>query len=479
MAVSSDTGTSRRSRAGAVVLLGVVVLSYTTLENMLAPALPLMQQALGASPAEIAWVFTGLLLAGTVSVPLIGRLADVHDPRRVLLVVLAIVAAGVALAAAASSIVVLAIGQVLQGAGLGFVPLCMVMLRNLRSGASMASSVGLIMGAGGLGTIFGGLLAGPILAVLPYQFLYWIPLGVLVLCWALVLVLLPAMSPQAESAHGRIDWLGAGLLAGGLLALLLGVTLIASLGWGVPVVLGLIVAAVVLLGAFAVVELRTTDPLVDLRVGGRRMTVIYAVGFASGWAAASTMVTLPMIVAGPAETGYGLGEPPLTTGLLYMVVGTVSAGSSFLVGPLERLVGAKPLLVLSCLPILVAPVVPLVAGPGLVQLVIVSAAVGIGSGLGFTQAMNLVMAAVPAARVGSATGATGVVRAVAATLGAQVTGSILTLTVLPGQQQPAWGGFVIVFATGIVIAGGAVLLSFLFPAIDRGQRGESTVLVTP
>lgn len=472
MSTPVETGRPRSSRVASVAVLCAASLTYATLEGMIAPALPILQQAVGASPSAIAWVFTGLFLSGTVTAPLTGRLADVYGPKRVLLAVLALVALGTLLAGLATSIVVLALGQVLQGVGLSFVPLSIAVLRELWPDSSGKSGIGVIIGTAGLGTIAGGLLSGPLLTVLPYRFIYWIPLGAMVLIWLFAARVLPA---AAGTARGGVDWTGAALLAGGLTALLLGITFVPTAGWGSAMVIGLLVAAVALLAVFVVVERRTAEPLVDLTVGGPSMIITYVVGFAAGWAGAATFVTFPLIVAAPAASGYGLGESPLTTGVLLTVYGLVGAAASPLAAPLERLIGPKPLLVLSSIPLIVAPAVLLLWQPDLPRLMIAAATVGLGIGIGFTQVMNIVVAAVPAERVGSATSVVYVSRGGGGTLGAQVTGSVLTIAVLPELGVPAWSGFVAAFTVAVALAAVATAAGFALPRARAVASGPAMV----
>lgn len=463
MSTPVDSGRTRAHRIASVTVLCVVALTYSTLEGMVAPALPILQQAVGASPAAIAWVFTGLLLSGTVAAPLIGRLADVYGPKRVLLAVLALVALGTLLAGLAGSMVVLALGQALQGFGLGFVPLSIAILSGMRRGSSGKGGVGMIIGMSGLGTVAGGLLAGPLLTVLPYRFIYWIPLAVLVLTGLLAARVLTATAPSAQR---RIDWAGAVLLCGGLVALLLGITFVPTAGWSSWLVLALLTGAVVLLAVFFLVERRTAQPLVDLRVGGRSMFVTYVIGFATGWAGSATFVLLPLIVSAPTASGYGLGESPLTTGVLLTVFGLLGAAAAPFAAPLERLTGPRLLLVLSCLPLLAAPVVLLFGHPDLTRLVIAAGLIGLGSGLGFSQAMNIVVGAVPVDRLGSASSTVYVVRGVGSTLGSQVTGSLLTLMVLPQFGVSAWGGFLAALITATVVA---VVATLTAGSLPRGR----------
>ncbi|MGH3585917.1 MAG: MFS transporter, partial [Pseudonocardia sp.] len=143
------TATSMSSGRARVVLtvLVVTLFAYNGLETMLAPALPLVQEAVGASTPAIAWVFTGVLLAGAVATPVVGRLADTRDKRKVLLWVLVIVMLGTAVAALSTSIVVLTIGQLLQGVGLGLLPLSAGIIRDTQPPSAVKSANGLIVGS--------------------------------------------------------------------------------------------------------------------------------------------------------------------------------------------------------------------------------------------------------------------------------------------------------------------------------------------
>jgi predicted MFS family arabinose efflux permease len=169
-----------------LVVLALAVFSYSALETMLAPALPLIQQAVGASTPAIAWVFTGVLLSGAVSTPVISRLADTRDKRGVLLGVLIVVCAGTLVAALATSVAVLIVGQLLQGAGLGLVPLGVGIVRDTQPPARMRSANGLIIGVAALSSAVGLLVAGPIVARMPIRGCSGSPSGCLPRRWSLL-----------------------------------------------------------------------------------------------------------------------------------------------------------------------------------------------------------------------------------------------------------------------------------------------------
>jgi MFS family permease len=451
-----------RSRTGAVAtaVLGAVVLVLNLLESMLVPALPLIQHGVGASTASITWVFTGLLLSGAVCTPLIGRLADVHSKKAVFLVVWAVVVAGVLLSAVATSIVVLAIGQVLQGAGLGFAPLAIGILRDTQSAARARTGNGLIIGMSGLGSVAGVLVSGPLLTVLSYHWLYWLPLAALVLLGIVAVTVLPA---TPAGGGGKVDWAGAALLGLGLFAVLISLTGAPSWGWSSAQFLVLAAVGVALLAVFTVVERRIERPLVDLRVGGKAVIVTCVVAFTAGWATYAVFLSLPTIVAAPAAVGYGLGGTPTTAGLLLLPLGLVGAVSATLTVRLERVLGSKTVMVLSCVPLVASSAILFLARYDGIVLALAAGLAGLGIGIGLTQAMNIVSSSVPAERVASASGFVLVVRSVGGTLGAQVSGSVLASDLVPGTPLPTWSSFGTIFVISIVVGCGALAAGTALP----------------
>ncbi|MGW0292227.1 MFS transporter [Streptomyces tuirus] len=459
------TTTSSPGRRAVAATLGVVtaaLFAYSTLETMLSPALPAIQKAVGASTSAIAWVFTGLLLAGAVSTPLVGRLADIRDKRTVLLCVLAVVALGTLLAALATNVALLTAGQVLQGVGLSLVPLSVGIIRDTQPARRIAAGNGLIVGTAASSTAVGLVIAGPILDVLPYTWLYWIPFAVIVAAFVVAWVVVPSCPP---TRRGRIDSAGAVLLASGLAMLLIGISRSSKVGWGSPLVLSLVVAGVAVLGVFAVVELRTSEPLVDLRLLGTRAVLLTcAVAFVVGFGTFAVFVLVPMLVELPTTTGYGLGGSALSTGLYLVPLGIVGTAVAPLTGRFERAVGTRGVM-LTGTAAMVAAALVLLAAPGRPWLILLSTALaGLTVGFGLTGAMNIVVATVPEERTASVSGLAFVVKSVGGALGAQLGAVLLAQSTAPGAELPAWSGFRSAFLLAAAVSMAAVLLSIALPS---------------
>ncbi|MEC3974187.1 hypothetical protein [Amycolatopsis sp. H20-H5] len=169
-------------------------------------------------------------------------------------------------------------------------------------------------------------------------------------------------------------------------------------------------------------------------------------------------VIIPMIVSSPASTGYGLGAAPSLTGMILIPGGLLGATAATMVTRLERLTEPRALMVIAGSVVVTSVALLLLAGGQ-----VVSATLG---GLGMTEAMNIVVAAMPPERVASVGGLNHVLRSIGGALGGQIGGSILAADLLPGTPYSSWSAFSTTFWIGSAIALTAVAASlFLRPRV--------------
>jgi len=467
MSVPSRSGDSRLT----IVVLALAVFAYSALEVMLALALPLIQQATGASLPAIAWAFTGMLLSGAVATPLVGRLADVRDKRHILLVLLVALATGTLTSAVATSLPMLIAGQLVQGMGLGLIPLSVAIVRDTQPSERMKSYNGILLAVPPLAFAVALVGSGYIVTKLSYTWIFWPPLALLVLALAAAWLIVPSC-PAREA--GRVDWLGAALLAVALSSLLIGVTLSTEWGWLSTQFLMLAAVSVIFFCLFTAVELRTDAPLVNLRLlAGRSVVHASVVSFIVGFGGFSIFVLVPLIVAAPTSTGYGLGASGTLAGVCLLPMGIFGTLSAPLAGRLERLIGGRAVLAVGAAAVPVSNLVMLLA-PGNAAAIMVAAAIsGMASGLGLTQAMNLVVALVPAQHTTSVGGLTFVIRSVGGTLGGQLAASIVASSPLPGAPQlSSWHGYVLAFSVFAALCALAVVLILALPIKDKAAKPE-------
>ncbi|MEU9880874.1 MFS transporter [Streptomyces phaeochromogenes] len=457
-----------RPAGSTIAVLGLLsagIFIYQALEAMLLPALPLVRTSLHASTQDIAWAITSVLLAGAVATPVVGRLADIRDKRRILLAALAITALGTLLSALAPSLAVLIIGQALQGVGLGVVPLSIGIIRDTQTPEWSRIGNGLIIGVAGAGFVAGTLLAGPIAQHLSFKWLFWIPLLALLLTLVGVWLFMPACPPMSERSKGDrvgFGFLDAGLLGGGLAILLSAFTIAPNDGWTSNRFLVFLGGALVLLAAFVAVELRTAAPLIDLRrLASRPVMLACVMSFVIGFASFAVLLALPMIVELPPATGYGLGKTVTVAGVLLVPLGVAAAIAGPLTGRLERLLGQRGVMALTMI-VLSASSLVMFAGRGIWALALASLLTGIGQGLGLTAVMNMLVKSVPSEHTGAVSGLAFVLKAVGSVLGAQIAASVLAAHLDPGTQAPTWNGFEAVYWISASLGFAGLVLSFLF-----------------
>ena len=112
------------------MVLAVAASAFSLLQSMVSPVLPLLETDLHTSQNTVTWVLTAYLLSASVCTPILGRIGDMYGKRRVMVLVLALLAAGSVLAAVATSISVMIIARTVQGVGGGLIPLAFGIIRD-------------------------------------------------------------------------------------------------------------------------------------------------------------------------------------------------------------------------------------------------------------------------------------------------------------------------------------------------------------
>lgn len=445
----------QRARAGAILaaVIGCVAAFKGLNESVTPPALPILQEQFQVPGSTISWVITGVLLTGTIATPIVSRLGEVWDKRRALLGVLAIVSIGTLMSALSVSIEMLIVGQLLQGVGLSTVPLAIGIIRDTQNEARTKSANGLLVGAIFGSTAAGTMIAGPIADHLSYRWLFWVPFIALTACMVAVWSFVPR-SLKSGGPRPRIDIAGSVLLALGLACILLALTFAPSWGWSSPKLLLLLAAGLASFVIFTRVELTVDDPLIDLRLM-RSFTVVAASGlmFLAGYCINATLICVPIQTQLPESTGYGLGETATFTSVV-LVSAMMLGLTAPLVSMLDRGIGSRLTSSLGPISILIGAALMLAAGHrgSIVAIVIVTLLMNFGITVSMTQSLNLVVTGVPADKVTEFNGLNFAIQAVAGTVGAQVSGAVLTVDGAAGDMSPPWSGFAIAWGVSGALA---------------------------
>lgn len=441
------------------VVLCLGVASFSLLQSMVNPVLPTIEAALDTDQATVTWVLTAYLLSASVFTPIIGRVGDKVGKERMLVAALAALAVGSLLAAMATSIGVLIVARVIQGIGGGVLPLTFGIIRDEFPRDKVAGAVGtaaaLLAVGGGVGLV----IAGPVVDALSYHWLFWIPMGMTVVATVATAFYIPE-SP--ERAPGRINVGTALLLSAWLVVLLLGVSQGHAWGWGSGRVIGLFVAAAVLLPTWVIAEARSDSPLVDMTM--MRIPTVWTVNLVAllfGAGMYSMFAFLPQFLQTPEVAGYGLGATVTESGLLLLPQTVASFVAGVLAGRLAHRYGSKLLLVVGAT-LTAVGTLGLTLAHGSVWLVLVETTVlGLAFGLSFAAMSNLVVDAVPQSQTGVASGMNTNIRTVGGAIGSAVLATVVTSGAQPSGLPVEAGythGFGVLAATSALAALVAVFI---------------------
>ena len=435
---------------------------------MVAPALPEIQHELGATPTQVTWVLTVYLLSASIATPILGRLGDMFGKERMLVVVLGLFAAGSLICALSSSLELLIAGRAVQGAAGAVFPLAFGIIRDEFPRDRVATGIGLISATFGIGGGGGLILSGLIVDNLSYRWIFWFGLIVVLIAVVATRLWVPE-SPIKSPA--RVDYGGAALLSAGLTAFLVAVSEGNRWGWLSAQIIGLFVAAAVLLVVWVLYEQRVSEPLVDidlLRLRGVWTTNL--TGFLIGFGMFGSFILVPQFVQMPEASGYGFGVGVLGAGLFMLPSTAVMLVAGPLAGSLAGRVGSKVPLLIGTACASLSFVLLSVAHSEQWHIVLAVALLGLGIGLSFASMANLIVEAVPQHQTGEATGMNTIMRTVGGAFGAQIAAAIITNHLEPGTAFPTENGFTTAFVLGAI----SVAVAFARGDPDPGTQASDT-----
>ncbi|MEV0623438.1 MFS transporter [Nonomuraea sp. NPDC050404] len=451
----------RGAPQAVVAILAFAGIVVALMQTMMIPLIPQLPRLLHATPSDATWAITATLLTGAVATPVVGRLGDMYGKRRMLLIGLALLVLGSFIGALSGTLAPMVVGRSLQGLAMGVIPLGISVMRDVLPADRLGSATALMSASLGVGGALGLPAAALVAERADWHLLFWTAAGFGVLAMALVLAVVPESQVRGG---GRFDVVGAAGLSAGLSCLLLAVS--KGVDWGGQVTAGLLGTSAILLGLWGWWELRTGEPLVDLRTSARRQVLLTNLASAVfGFGMFAMTMVLPQLLQLPRSTGYGLGTTMLGVGLTLAPSGLVMMAMSPVSARISRARGPKVTLMAGALVVAAGYGLGVLMMSALWQLVFVSSVIGAGIGLAYGAMPALIMSAVPIGETAAANSLNTLMRAIGTSISSAVAGVILAnLTNAAGL--PTLDGFRLVMAIG----GGASLVAIAIAAFLPAHR---------
>jgi EmrB/QacA subfamily drug resistance transporter len=447
--------------------------TYAVLQSLVAPALPAIQRDLHVSAASVAWILSAYLLSASVLTPIIGRLGDMFGKEHTLVAVLVALALGTFVAAVSSSLALMLLGRVIQGAGGAIFPLAFGIIRDEFPRERVPQGIALMSAIVGIGGGLGIVLAGPIVDAFSYHWLFWIPLVLVVIATIATVFFVPESPVKSP---GAVNWTGAALLSAWLVCVLVAVSEGPTWGWGDGRTLGLLSAGLLLAVAWVANEQRAAEPLVDMdmmRVRG--VWTVNAAAFMVGAGMYSSFILIPQFVEMPRSVGFGFAASITGAGLFLLPSTVAMLIVSPLAGRMASRIGARVPLVLGCAVTTLSFAMLAAAHSQRWEIYVAAALLGIGIGLAFASLANLIVEAVRPEQTGVATGVNTVMRSLGGAVGSTIGASVLTATVT-ANGFPTEHGFTLAFAIAAAACALAVLASLIVPRPARPGRAPAAAV---
>ncbi|MER6009465.1 MDR family MFS transporter [Streptomyces bluensis] len=319
--VRPGAATTERTNRGVLVSISALLLGLLLAaldQTIVSTALPTIVSDLGGLE-HLSWVVTAYLLASTAATPLWGKLGDQYGRKRLFQTAIVIFLVGSALCGMAQSMPQLIGFRALQGlGGGGLIVLSMAIVGDIVPPRERGRYQGLFGGVFGATSVLGPLLGGLFTEHLSWRWVFYVnlPVGIV----ALVVIATVLRVPVGAARH-VIDYLGTFLIASVATCLVL----VASLGgttwaWGSPQIIALAVLGVVLTACFVAVERRAAEPVLPLKLFRiRTFTLSAVISFVVGFAMFGALTYLPtflQVVHGVSPTMSGVHMLPMVLGML-------------------------------------------------------------------------------------------------------------------------------------------------------------------
>ena len=353
-APGTQSVTGRAASPGAMAgggnrRLGLALLVIATAQLMVVldgtivnVALPHIQRALGFSGTGLEWVvnayaitFGGLLLLG-------GRAGDILGRRRVFVSGLLLFSAASLLGGFATSQWWLLTARAVQGVGGAVIaPTALALIStNFPQGAERNRAFSVYAAMAGAGAAAGLVLGGLLTTYASWRWVFFVnvPIGILIAASA------PRVLTESPRLPGRIDWAGAVTGCGGVALLVYGLSKAATGAdgvshWGDAQVVASLSAAVVLLVSFVLIEMRSSHPLLPMRVladRNRAGALLIMLCIATGLFGVFFFLTLFIQTV--------LGYSPIRAGIAFLPFAVGVVIGSALASPLVARIGPRPLI---------------------------------------------------------------------------------------------------------------------------------------
>lgn len=467
-----------------VIILSCLGLIVMFDETMILPAIPDFIHSFNISYSTSSWLLSAYIIAAAVMTPIGGKLSDIYGKKKILLIIMAVYAAGIMAGRFATNIEFMVVARILQGVGMAMFPIAFGIIREalperkLAIGQTIFTSTfsgGAVVGlVGGAAIIQNFGWQATFLAILPAAILLWLIIARFVrIDSSNNSTTVPIIKSNSRGNNNMskvsattktIDIKGTLALAATIITFLAGITMLeVKTSIAIYQVTGLFAASGILLAAFISIEKRVYSPLLDFKLMKSKSflapTIILMLVFMSIF---MVYLTIPVMVRSPPPFGFG-GSAIMVAGvqlpfMIVLLIGTIMSG--FI---LNRIKNTKLMLfgtAISAIGFFVVLIFHSTENMVSVGLTILAA----GLSLSITGAFNVILLSVPMQMTGIALGMTLLLNLVGMSVGPALSGVFQEAYkgTAAGVQGlfPTGSAYNLIFITAALVSLASVAMAF-------------------
>lgn len=462
---SEEVATYRRVRNPWLVQVGtglsVIVTTFDS--SSVNVALHTVSQHFGVDAGTVAWLSTLAFLIVTSTLLLFGRLSDQFGAKNVFVAGFVVYGVGTLAAGLAPSFPMLLLFRGVQALGVSMLSAnSLAILTECFPPHQRGMAVGISSTVVGAGYFVGPIMAGQIIQLMGWRFVFLVLVPVSVIGFLVNLVVLPA----SQRVRGRgFDYPGAGIFAFAATSVLLGINNARNAPFTSPMVFLPLSLGLAGFAGFVAVERRVPEPMLELSLFRNRL---FSLSLASAFLLFVGITAEELLV--PLFIQRILHESPAVAGTLVAIVPLFRMVLSSPAGMFSDRMGSRWLATIgaTCTALGVFGLATMNETTTLTWMVACMAFLGVGTGLYFSPNMHAIMTSVPPSRLGVGSGALGLRRNLGQSLGVGV-GAYLLQTG-SGGAEPTVAGFQLAFLVAAACVGVAALLTLVSGSTPRHGR---------
>lgn len=447
-----------------IAVLAVSGAVVSIMQTVFIPLLSEIPALLNCTAEQASWLITATLISSSVAIPSVAKLADMYGKRRMMIVSLAVLIAGSLIGAFGTTFPQMLIARILQGFAMALIPIGMSIMRDQIPPQKLPGAIALMSGTMGIGAGIGLPLGGFIFQTLGWHAIF----GVSAITGAVSLIAILVVVPESPiRSGGKFDYIGAGLISLWLTALLLAITKGEHWGWTNPSILGLFAASVALFAIWIPLELRVSQPVIDLRTTMHKPVLLTNMAtFVVGIAMYANILSSTQLLEMPTSTGYGFGLTVFQSGLVLLPSAAAMVAMAPVAARIVTQFGPKRALLTGCCILAAGYAFRYFFITAVWEIAIGAIIVSGGTMIAFSAAPNIIMRVVPISETSAANGLNNVMRTMGTSVSSAAVAAILTgvtLEVAGGAVLPQLEAFQLVYIGAAIAALLAAFVGWFLP----------------